>query len=155
MDQNIRLSGKLLGKRLIKHQQMCIYTNKPVSINLSRVLPYANRELIPLLANQFLIHLGRFHANVKPFHSKICVKKFDGNPSILSALQIRTSVWRTTGAALTCVWTSPWASCVTAPLAGCCWGTLSVRVSLFFPSPSRYWANYVNHVKPSCIIACM
>ena len=39
---------------------MRIYAKKPVSINLSRILPYANQELIqPPLANSFLIQFRK------------------------------------------------------------------------------------------------
>ena len=67
---NLRLSEQLERKHVIKSQQMRFDANKPVSINLDRIIrPFANRELIyPPLANRFLISFRRLNANFKRFH---------------------------------------------------------------------------------------
>ena len=94
--QNLRLSGQLKWKDVIKSQQMRSDVTKPVSINLGRIIPYANRKLIHLtLANRFVIRLKRFY--YKRFNSfqlvssvstqaflfewsKFTFKKLDGKP---------------------------------------------------------------------------
>ena len=84
-DQNVRLSGQLSWRHLIKLQQMRIYANTPVSINFRRIIPYADQEVIHLPpVNIFLIWLKRFDCEFQAFPLwmiKICIKKLDRNPA--------------------------------------------------------------------------